>query len=255
MAGRFVAVGSGKGGVGKSTVALNIAVALAESGLKVGLVDADIYGPNIPTMVNLTRTKPASSIVLAHREGDEAPGWDPVERYGVKIMSAGFLIGEDQAIWNQGLIAVLSSQLINRTEWGDVDMMLADLPPGSGDVNQTFISSMPITGAVIVVTPQDVAHLDARKAITMYEQSGVPVIGAVENMASLVCPHCGEVMDVFDPVVPERSIWSKDVRRLGSIPLDPAISRSANKGVPVMVSHPDSATAGAIREIAALVAA
>ena len=247
---QLIAIGSGKGVVGKSTITLNLAIALAERGLKVALVDADIYGPSFPLMVNLTRKADATSLVLAHREGDEPQRWDPVDRFGIKIMSTGFLIGEDQALWNAGLIAVLSSQLIDRVDWGDLDIMLADLPPGSSDVNQTFITSMPFTGAVVVVTPQDVAHLDARKAITMYEQSGVRILGGIENMSALRCPHCDGHVDVFDRVVDDGSIWSMGVTKLGQIPLDPEISRGANKGMPLMVSDPASPQADAFRGIA-----
>lgn len=246
----FVAIGSGKGGVGKSTVSVNLAVALAKQGHRVGLIDADIYGPNVPLMFNLTRHQPARFIDIAWNTGRGPKQWEPVEKYGVKIMSVGFLTGESQAIWNADLIRVLSTQLVHRVEWGELDYLLADLPPGSADINQRFVQSMNIAGAIIVVTPQDVAHLDAKKAIEMYQHTGVKVLGAVENMAGLVCPHCDEMIDVFHRVDESRSIWKMGIERLARIPLDPEMSKSGDAGKPVVIALPGSPQTSAFLDLA-----
>lgn len=246
----FVAIGSGKGGVGKSTVSVNLAVALAQQGHRVGLIDADIFGPNVPLMFNLTRRQPARFIDIAWNTGSGPKQWEPVEKYGVKIMSVGFLTGESQAIWNADLVQALSTQLVHRVEWGELDYLLADLPPGSADINQRFVQSMSISGAIIVVTPQDVSHLDAKKAIEMYRQSGVEVLDAVENMAGLACPHCDEVIDVFHRVDEERSIWNTGVERLAQIPLDPELSKSGDAGKPVVIGLPDSPQTAAFLQLA-----
>lgn len=244
-----IAVGSGKGGVGKSTVSLNLALALVEQGASVGLLDADVYGPNIPVMVNVTRHKRRTSFMLATAKG--APRYKPVEKFGLEIMSAGFLFGEDQAIaWDSNLVSALVSQLMNFVDWGRLDYLIVDLPPGTGDVQQAFAKNMNLSGAIVVVTPQDIAHLDAKKALDMYRHLNVPVIGAVENMSGLVCPHCSERIEVFHKVRQDRSIFETGVVRLGSIPLDPEMSRSTDDGRPVFVDQPKSIQAQAFRFIA-----
>jgi len=248
----FIGVGSGKGGVGKSTVTINLALALSQMGHKVGVIDADVYGPNIPLMVNITRRKPARFLTLAWKGEDQR--WDPVEKHGIKIMSVGFLTGEEQAIWEPNLVNAISSQLVERVRWGELDYLIADLPPGSADINRTFATSMPMTDAILVVTPQDVAHLDAKKALEMYRMAGVRVLGAVENMSGLVCPHCAESIDVFHRVADDRSLWSLGVRKLGVIPLDPQLSVATDGGRPVMVSGNGSSHADAFRQIATTVA-
>lgn len=246
-----IAVGSGKGGVGKSTVSLNLALALAEMGAAVGLLDADIYGPNIPVMVNVTRHKRRTSWMLATATGPKQPRFKPVEKFGLEIMSAGFLFGEDQAIaWDSNLVSVLVSQLMNFVDWGRLDYLIVDLPPGTGQVQQAITKNMSPAGAIVVVTPQDIAHLDGKKAVDMYRQLNVRVIGAVENMCGLVCPHCSERIDVFHKVRPDRSIFQTGVQRLGSIPLDPEMSRSTDDGRPVFVDQPQSVQAQAFRFIA-----
>lgn len=249
-ANHFVAIGSGKGGVGKSTVSVNLAVALAQQGHRVGLIDADIYGPNVPLMFNLTRRTPARFIDIAWNKGHGPTQWEPLEKYGVKIMSVGFLTGEEQAIWNADLIQALSTQLVHRVNWGDLDYLLADLPPGSADINQRFVKSMSISGAIIVVTPQDVAHLDAKKAIEMYQHSGVKVLGAVENMSGLACPHCSEMIDVFHRVDEARSIWKMGVEKMAQIPLDPEMSKTGDAGKPVVVALPDSPQTASFHRLA-----
>ena len=245
---RVIAVASGKGGVGKSTVAVNLGVALADEGQRVGLVDADVYGPNVPLMLGLTRRKPSQSISLARASGAQRT---PVERFGMKVMSAQFLIAEDQAVaFDAALVSLLVQGLMVDTNWGELDVMLIDLPPGTADLQQGLSSSFALTGAVIVVTPQDVAHLDGRKALAMFRQSGVPVIGGIENMAGLSCPHCSEQIDVFPRVAEDRSIWASGVDLLIRIPMEPTVSAAGEAGTPVVRRDPESAAAAAFRELA-----
>jgi ATP-binding protein involved in chromosome partitioning len=216
-----VAVGSGKGGVGKSTVSLHVALALARRGLAVGLLDADVYGPDIPLMINLARH-------------EDAPRWDfwrrgdvrhqPVESHGIRVMSVGFLLGEQQALTlGAPLLTAALRQLVHQVEWGQLDVLLLDLPPGTADLQQQLVGVVSLDGAVVVVGPQDVAHLDARKFLTFLRDADVPVLGAVENMSGLECPHCGERIDVFTPVAESRSVWAEGVSLLGRVPLDPAL--------------------------------
>jgi ATP-binding protein involved in chromosome partitioning len=220
---RFVvAVGSGKGGVGKSTVSLHIALALVRKGLTVGLLDADLYGPDIPLMVDLTRHERARQWELWRKQGIRH---EPVERHGVRIMSVGFLIGERQALTMPAMLLTAAlKQLVEQVEWGALDVLLIDLPPGTADLQQQLLGVVSLDGAVLVVGPQDVAHLDARKFLDFLRDAGVTVLGAVENMSGLVCPHCGERVEVFPPVAEQRSIWSEGVVELGRVPLDPALA-------------------------------
>lgn len=246
---RVLAVGSGKGGVGKSTISLNLALALADSGRGVGLLDADVYGPNIPLLVNLRRSRPTKYWTLASVRQIKI---EPVERFGLKIMSTGFIAAEDQAlVWESDLVKALLSQFVRNVEWGELDYLVVDLPPGTATVAQTIMESLPLRGAILVVTPQDVAHIDARRALQMFRQRQVPVLGAVENMRGVLCPCCGETFDVFLPVAEARSLFSEGISKLGSIPLDPEISRLGDRGSPVMVAEPESPQAAAFREIAA----
>jgi len=220
---RFVvAVGSGKGGVGKSTVSLHIALALVRRGLSVGLLDADLYGPDIPLMVNLTRRERARQWELWRQDGVRH---EPVERQGIRIMSVGFLLGERQALTMAApLLTAALRQLVENVEWGSPDVLLIDLPPGTADLQQQLFEVVRLDGAIVVVAPQDVAHLDARKFLDFLRDAGVAVLGGVENMSGLVCPHCGERVDVFPPVAEERSIWSEGVPALGRIALDPELA-------------------------------
>jgi ATP-binding protein involved in chromosome partitioning len=214
-----VAVGSGKGGVGKSTVALHLALALRRRGLAIGLLDADFYGPDIPLMVNLMREEPASRWNF-WRQGDVA--LEPVEREGIRIMSVGFLLGERQALTMQApLLTAAIRQLVNGVDWGDVEILLVDLPPGTADLQQQLLDVVHLDGAIIVVGPQDVAHLDARKFVDFLEAAKVPVLGGVENMSGLVCPHCGEHISVFEPAASARTIWSDGVTKLGAVAMEP----------------------------------
>jgi len=217
----LVAVGSGKGGVGKSTVSLHLAFALARRGLAVGLLDADVYGPDIPLMVNLTRHQDARRWDF-WRKGDVRH--EALESHGIRIMSVGFLLGERQALTlGAPLLTAALRQLVHQVEWGPLDILLLDLPPGTADLQQQLVGVVSLDGAVVVVGPQDVAHLDARKFVAFLRDTDVPVLGAVENMSGLHCPHCGELIEVFTPVTKSRSVSAEGVPLLGRIPLDPAL--------------------------------
>jgi len=248
-----VAVASGKGGVGKSTVALNLALALQADGARVGILDADVYGPDIPLMVNLTRKVSMSHWTLAR--ASDAPKLEPVEALGLKIMSTGFIIGESAAFtWSSPLVSRLAHQLFHEVAWGELDYLFVDLPPGTADLQQQFASTFELSGVVIVVTPPDVAHLDAKKAVTMFREKGVRILGGVENMSGMLCPHCGEHVDVLPRVPKERSVWSDGVEWLGSIPMDPAVGLGGNAGKPVVIAAPDSEPAKAFRIVAGAIA-
>ena len=252
-----VAVGSGKGGVGKSTVAVNLALALREGGGAVGILDADFYGPNVPQLLGLTRNSWTADWTLARRGGAAAqPSFHPVERYGLKIASTGFILGEDQLLGIDSVTSgLLARQLVRQVRWGQLDYLVVDLPPGTAAAQQVFAREIPISGAIVVVTPQDLAHLDGRKAIQMYRQAGVPILGAVENMSGYRCPHCGEQAEFFPRVSDERSIWALGVESLGSLPFDPAVGGDQSAGRPALLADPASPTADAFREIATRVVA
>ena len=242
---RVVAVASGKGGVGKSTLTLNLALALRRTGAKVGVLDADLYGPDLPLMVGLKRTERAKELRL-WRLGRPI-SLPTVEVHGLRLMSIGFLIGEDQALSLPGVsIELILRQLVHETEWGELDYLLVDLPPGTADVQQQIVRVLPLDGAVVVVGPQDAAHLDAKRVLELFAETGTRVLGGVENMAGLVCPHCGETISVFGDVAEERSIWALGVRRLGSIPLEPALAGAR----PILIDRPDSLPARAIADVA-----
>jgi len=235
-----VAVASGKGGVGKSTVAVNVAVALAQAGARVGLLDADVYGPSIPLMMG-TNARPAmrnNKIV-------------PLEAFGVKLMSIGFLLDADRAlIWRGPLVAQLINQFLNEVEWGELDYLIIDLPPGTGDVQLTLVQKIPLAGAVIVTTPQDVALADAIKGIQMFQEVKTSILGIIENMSYFVCPSCGERAEIFGFGGGERTAERYEVPLLGQIPLDTAIRQGGDIGHPLVVSAPDSPPAVAFRQAA-----
>ena len=215
----IIAVGSGKGGVGKSTVSLHLALAFSRRGLSVGLLDADLYGPDIPLMVGISRKEVARQWQLWRKNGIHL---EPVERRGLRIMSVGFLLAEQQSLTMPApLLTAALRQLVRDVDWGDPDVLLVDLPPGTADLQQQLLGVVLLDGGVIVVEPQDVAHLDGRKFLDFLREGGVPVLGGIENMSGLLCPHCGERIDVFPPVASERSLWAAGLALLGRVPLLP----------------------------------
>ena len=240
-----VPVGSGKGGVGKSTVAANVAVALARTGARVGLMDADIYGPSIPLILGITdQPQPTREGVL------------PVVAHGVKVISSGFFMRPDQAvIWRGPMLAKLIDQFLGSVVWGELDYLIVDLPPGTGDVQLTLCQRIPLTGAVIVSTPQDVALKVAEKAYIMFQQLKCPVLGLVENMSFFVCRHCGEQENIFDTGGGERAAQRWQIPLLGKIPLATRIRQTSDVGTPIVLEEPDSPAAAAFVEIAQNVAA
>jgi ATP-binding protein involved in chromosome partitioning len=252
QASNVIAVTSGKGGVGKSTISLNLALALAQRDLRVGLLDADFYGPDIPLMVNLKRSQLRKEWLLGRsRNQGGAVVREPVERYGLKLMSVGFLIGEAQALTLPAmLVHGALRQLLRDVAWGPLDFLIVDTPPGTADLQQELLNLVSLTGALVVVGPQDVAHLDGRKAVDMLRAANVPILGGVENMARLTCPHCGERVDVFAPAAAERTIWADGVTRLASIPLDPMVACAGNGHAPLLVAAPEAPQAEAFRELA-----
>ncbi len=239
-----VAVASGKGGVGKSTVAVNIATALAKAGAKVGLLDADVYGPSIPLMMG------AHGRPLMREQRIV-----PLEAHGVKLMSIGFILDPEKAlIWRGPLVAQLITQFLNEVDWGELDYLIVDLPPGTGDVQLTLAQKIPISGAVIVTTPQEVALADALKGLKMFEEVKTPVLGIIENMSGFICPSCGETHAIFSSGGGQRIAEENGVELLGQIPIEPAIVAGGDTGNPAVLAEPGSATAQAFTHAAARVA-
>ena len=241
-----IAVGSGKGGVGKSTTAVNLALALAAEGARVGLLDADVYGPSIPAMLGLS----------GRPDSPDNKSIEPMRAFGGAAMSIGLLGDQDTPmIWRGPTATSALMQLFNDTLWGDLDYLLIDLPPGTGDIQLTLAQKIPVAGAVIVTTPQDIATLDAREALKMFEKVEVPVLGIVENMAVHTCSNCGHVEHLFGQGGGERMAAQYGVPLLGSLPLDIAIREQGDAGQPVVVAAPDSAVAQAYRQTARVMAA
>jgi ATP-binding protein involved in chromosome partitioning len=242
-----IAVSSGKGGVGKSMVAANLAAAFARRGHRVGLMDADIYGPNIPLMFGVQR-RPS----VTGEKGKELI--EPLEAHGVKLMSLGFLLEEDQpAIMRGPLISGILKQFLEQVDWGDLDVMVVDMPPGTGDAQLSLVQSIDLDGAVMVTTPQQVATGDVRRGIRMFERVNTRVLGIVENMSGMACPHCSEVVDVFGSGGGQKLAAEMDVPFLGRVPLDPAVASAGDAGAPTVVSAPASAAASALEAIAGIV--
>jgi ATP-binding protein involved in chromosome partitioning len=236
----IIAVASGKGGVGKSTVAVNLAAGLSQMGARVGLFDADIYGPNVPRMVDTDERPKATQ--------DEK--LVPVEKFGMKLMSMDFLVGEDDpVIWRGPMVHKVLTQLWEDVEWGALDYMIVDLPPGTGDTQLTLLQSVPVSGAVIVTTPQEVAIDDARKGLEMFGKHETPVLGIVENMSTFHCPDCGSEHHIFGEGGGEAFADESDMPFLGSIPLDPSVREGGDDGRPVVLDA-ESETGGAFREFA-----
>jgi ATP-binding protein involved in chromosome partitioning len=238
-----IAVASGKGGVGKSTVAVNISVALAMTGARVGLLDADIYGPNVPTMMGVDQLPPAIEDKLV-----------PAEAHGIKLMSIGFLVPEGQPlIWRGPMLHSAIRQFIVDVDWGELDYLIIDLPPGTGDAQLSLAQSIPLTGGVIVTLPQKVSLEDARRGLEMFRSMNVPIIGVVENMSFLTLPD-GSQLDVFGQGGGEQLAADSNTEFIGSVPMDPAIREAGDIGIPIVVSHPDSEAAKALSELAEKVA-
>ena len=235
-----IAISSGKGGVGKSTVAVNLAVALAQTGANVGLMDADIYGPNIPLMMGVTQPP--------EKEGEKIR---PAESHGVKVMSMGFFVPEETpVVWRGPMVHGAIQQFFRDVLWDELDYLLIDLPPGTGDVQLTLSQLVPMTGAVSVTTPQEVALHDVRKGVMMFKKVNVPILGVIENMSYFVCGHCGERSDIFSFGGGERAAEKFGVPFLGRIPLDPAIREGGDSGLPILIANPSSAQAKAFKEMA-----
>lgn len=235
-----IAVASGKGGVGKSTVAVNFAIALAQSGASVGLMDADVYGPNIPIMMGLRRVPRASNKRII-----------PLEAYGVRLMSMGFLVDAEQPlVWRGPMLHNAIRQFLSDVDWGGVDYLVIDLPPGTGDVQLTLSQSVPLTGAIIVTTPQAVALSDVRKGVAAFNQLQVPIIGVVENMSTYICPQCGHEAHIFAHGGGREAAERFGVPFLGEIPLDPAVREGGDIGAPVIAAMPHSLVAAAFRRVA-----
>ena len=232
----IIAVGSGKGGVGKSTVTTNLALALARDGARVGILDADIYGPSIPTMLGLS----------GRPDSPDGKSIEPLRAHGVQAMSIGLLVEQDTPmIWRGPMATSALTQLLNDTRWDDLDYLFIDLPPGTGDIQLTLSQKIPVAGAIVVTTPQDVATLDARKAVRMFEKVNVPILGLVENMATYVCTNCGHEDHIFGHGGAGRLSQDYGLPVLGSLPLDRSVREQGDAGVPVVVSAPESAAAQA----------
>ncbi len=243
----IIAVASGKGGVGKSTTAANLALALVADGARVGLLDADIYGPSQPRMLGLSGERPASQ---------DGKSLEPLIAYDLRCMSIGFLIDEEQPmVWRGPMVTQALTQLINDTNWGELDYLFVDMPPGTGDTQLTLSQRVPVSGAVIATTPQDIALLDARKGLKMFEKVEVAVLGVVENMSTYVCPECGHEAHVFGEGGGSRMAQQYDVPFLGSLPLDIRIREGTDAGRPSVVADPEGAPARAYRDIARRTAA
>lgn len=237
----IIAVASGKGGVGKSTTSVNLALALSQEGAKVGILDADIYGPSIPTMLNV-HDKPQT------KDGESM---EPISAYGLQLMSVGFLIdSEEPMVWRGPLVSQTLTQLIRETRWQDLDFLIIDLPPGTGDTQLTLSQQIPVTGSVIVTTPQEVSLIDARKGLKMFEKVNIPILGLVENMSTYICPNCGHEEAIFGQDGGQQMAKQFNVPFLGALPLESRIREEADTGKPTVVADPTSETAQKYRTIA-----
>ena len=243
----IVAVASGKGGVGKSTTAVNIALALAAEGATVGILDADIYGPSVPIMLGVVGERPTS---------DDGQTMNPLDAHGLKVMSIGFLIDVDQPmVWRGPMVTQALNQMLKQTRWTNLDYLVVDMPPGTGDIQLTLSQQVPVSGAVIVTTPQDIALADARKGLQMFRKVSIPVLGIVENMSTHICSACGHEEAIFGSGGGARMAEQYDVTLLGQLPLDPHIREQADGGTPSVVADPDGAPARAYIDTARRLAA
>jgi len=240
-----IAVSSGKGGVGKSTTAVNLALALSAEGARVGLLDADIYGPSLPVMMGIE----------GRPESDDGKTMKPMENHGVQVMSIGFLVDPEQAVvWRGPMATQALDQLLRQTSWSELDYLIIDMPPGTGDIQLTLSQRVPLTGAVIVTTPQDIALLDAKKGLNMFEKVGVPILGIVENMAVHVCTNCGHVEHIFGADGGKRMAGQYGVPYLGALPLTMGIRQQTDSGTPTVVAEPDGEIAALYKAVARQVA-
>ena len=240
-----IAIASGKGGVGKSTVATNLALALAKSGLEVGLMDADAYGPSIPTMMGINE----------QLQMGEDRKLIPLVSHGIKLMSIGFAVSENEAmIWRGPMLHKAIRDFLGGVSWGALDYLVIDLPPGTGDAALSLSQAIPLTGAVIVTTPQDVALADVRRGVAMFERLGVPILGIIENMSYFACPHCGERTDIFRADGGKKTSEKLEVSFLGQIPIDAEICTAGDLGVPIVASNPDSPQSAAFCDVASQLA-
>jgi ATP-binding protein involved in chromosome partitioning len=238
--GQIIAVSSGKGGVGKSTIAVNLAVALAQSGARVGLMDADVYGPNVPRMMGVNAPPPVVNEKI-----------QPLEAHGVKLISLGFLIERDQpAIWRGPIVMKIVTQFLRDVNWGGLDFLIVDMPPGTGDAQLSLVQATPVRGAIIVTTPQEVSTGDALRGAKMFQRVGVPVLGIVENMSWFECPHCGKPTALFGSGGGQRLADELGLPLLGQIPLYPQVLQGGDTGTPIVVAEPSSGVANAIVALA-----
>ncbi|NNC77490.1 MAG: iron-sulfur cluster carrier protein ApbC [Woeseiaceae bacterium] len=243
----LIAVASGKGGVGKSTVAVNLALALAADGARTGVLDADIYGPSQPNMLGLVGSRPVS---------DDGKTMQPLVAHGLQVMSIGFLVDQDQPmVWRGPMVTSALNQLLQQTEWRDLDYLIVDMPPGTGDIQLTLSQQVPVSGAVIVTTPQDIAAIDARKGLAMFRKVSIPVLGVIENMSMHRCSSCGHEEAIFGAGGAAKMAQDFDVALLGALPLDARIREQTDAGNPTVVSDPDSDAALAYRDAARNMAA
>jgi ATP-binding protein involved in chromosome partitioning len=241
----IIAVGSGKGGVGKTTVAVNLALALSEAGARVGILDADVTGPNVPMMIGAQGEPRARNNRI-----------EPLIAYGIRVISIAFFVPDGQpVIWRGPMVGGAIQQFFNDVEWGDLDYLIVDLPPGTGDASISLAQLVPLSGVVIVSTPQDVALLDAMKSLTMFQRLEAPIIGLVENMSYFICPHCNERVDIFGTGGAERAAEELDLPFLGRIPINPRIREGGDLGVPILRADPESPESEAFRDVARQVAA
>lgn len=250
----LLTVASGKGGVGKTTLSVNLALALHQAGFRVGLFDADLYGPNVPIMLGVRRAQAAKGFIpVARRE--RAAYIPPLERFGLKVMSIGLVVGEkDTLLPDSRFAGHIIRQTLQDVQWGELDYLLVDFPPGSGEPQQTLLNSIQFDGAILVTTPQDLSLMDTGRSLGLFRQNGIPILGVVENMSYLICPHCGERVEVFHRSSGKWAIQADALPLLGRVPMDIVISRGIDNGHPLMQADPEAAQVAAFREIAERVA-
>ena len=252
---KILAIASGKGGVGKTTVSVNLALALAAEGMRVGLFDADIYGPNVPLMLGVRRRVSGRGMLPVARAGDQPPYIPALDRYGIKVMSIGLLVGElDTVMPDPRFAGRIVTQTLRDVVWGELDYLLIDLPPGTGEPQQSLVEQIALDGAMVVTTPQDLSLLDTSRSLGLFRQAGVPLLGVVENMSYLTCPHCGERIEVFHHSDRRWAVQDGALPLLGQIPMDAAISRGIDSGHPLVQAAPSATEAAEFRAIAGKIA-